>query len=222
MKIIDVPSSGKCGLTVTFPSRNGLIRRAWVVPANPQTVDQLSVRGRLATEASAYDSLTEAQQDAWAAAAANVQSKPRLGQSGPLTGLQLFIKLNANLLLVGEPAINTPADRPTFDPNVAQSLELLNTSGTITIKLVCSGSSDAFNLVWGCSPQNSGTRRPGSWRYLGELPEVVSGKSDITTLYSGKFGMPAVGQRVFIKSVQMASGWQDNPVFYHGLIPASS
>ena len=209
-------------MTVTFPSRNGLIRRAWVVPANPQTVGQLQVRGRLATQAAGYDALTEAQQDAWVAAALQVQSKPRLGQSGPLTGLQLFVKLNANLTLVGEPAINAPADRPTFDSNVCQSLELTNVSNVIALKLVCSGSSDAFNLVWGCAPQKSGTRRPLSWRYLGELPEVVSGKADLTTLYANKFGTPAVGQRVFVKSVQMAEGWQDNPVFFHGLIPASS
>ena len=58
MKIIDVPQTGKCGLTVTFPSRNGLIRRAWVVPSNPQSAEQLVVRGRLASMAAAYDALT--------------------------------------------------------------------------------------------------------------------------------------------------------------------
>ena len=129
MKIIDVPQSGKCGLTVTFPSRNGLVRRAWVVPANPQSIAQLAVRARLATQASAYDGLTEAQQNAWIAAASTVQSKPRLGQSGPLTGLQLFVRLNANLTRVGEPALTTPSDRPTFDANIATGLELTNWGG---------------------------------------------------------------------------------------------
>ena len=89
MKIIDVPQTRKLGLTVTYPSRNGLIRRSWVVPANPRTADQRTARSRLSSAAAADDSLTEAQQDAWIAAAAQEQSKPTLGQSGPLTGLQL-------------------------------------------------------------------------------------------------------------------------------------
>ena len=75
MKIIDVPQTGKLGLTVTYPSRNGLIRRAWVVPANPQTADQLVVRSRLASQAQAYDALTEAQQDAWIAAAVDLWNR---------------------------------------------------------------------------------------------------------------------------------------------------
>src|SRR5512139_3273232 len=97
MKIIDVPQTGKLGLTVTYPSRSGLIRRSWVVPANPRSADQLVQRGYLASIASAYDSLSEDEQDAWIAAAAQEQSKATLGQSGPLTGLQLFVKLNSNL-----------------------------------------------------------------------------------------------------------------------------
>ncbi len=95
MKIIDVPQSGKCGLTVTFPSRYGLTRRAWVVPANPRTADQQKVRGSMAMTAEAFRSLTQQQQDAWNAAASQVQSKSVLGQSGPLTGAQLFMKDSA-------------------------------------------------------------------------------------------------------------------------------
>jgi hypothetical protein len=212
----------KLGLTVTYPSRNGLIRRSWVVPANPRTAEQLVARSRLSNAAQAYDALTEAQRDAGVAAAAQEQSKPTLGQSGPLTGLQLYTKLNAALALVGEPAVTTPPAKPTFDANVAKSLEITNTSGTIALKLVCSGSSDSFNLVRACAPQNSGTRRPGSLRYLGELPEVVAGKSDLTALYTAKFGAPAVGDRLFIQSNQLEAGWQDLPVAFTGLVPASA
>ena len=222
MKIIDVPQTGKLGLTVTYPSRNGLIRRSWVVPANPRSAEQLVTRSRLAAAAQAYDTLTEAQQDAWIAAAAQEQSKPTLGQSGPLTGLQLYTKLNAALAMVGEPAVVTPPEKPTFDPNVAQSLELTNTAGTVAIKLVCAGSSDSFNLVRAAAPQNSGTRRPMSIRYLGELPEVVAGKSDLTALYTAKFGAPVAGQRIFVQSNQLEAGWQDLPKAFTGIVPASS
>ena len=222
MKIIDVPQTGKLGLTVTYPSRNGLIRRSWVVPANPRTAEQLLTRSYLGLSASAYDALTEAQQDAWIAAAAQYQSKPTLGQSGPLTGLQLFTKLNAALRLVGEPPVTDPPAYPTFDANVTQSLTITNTTNVIAIKLACAGSSDSFNLIRACAPQNSGTRRPGSIRYLGELPEVTAGFSDITAIYTAKFGVPAVGDRIFVQSNQMESGFQDLPKAYSALVPASS
>jgi len=222
MKIIDVPQTGKLGLTVTYPSRTGLIRRSWVVPANPRSAEQLTARSRLATQAAAYDSLTEAQQNAWIAAAAQYQTRSSLGQSGPMTGLQLFVRINANLTLVGEPTVNAPPDVPVFDANVAQSLTITNTAGTIAIKLACAGSSDSFNLVRAAAPQNSGTRRAMSIRYLGELPEVTGGFADLTTLYTAKFGVPQVGDRIFVQSNQMEAGWQDLPVAFSTLVPASS
>ena len=58
MKIIDVPQSGKCGLTVAYEGRNGLIRRAWVIPANPRTAAQLNIRTLFATEAARFRTLT--------------------------------------------------------------------------------------------------------------------------------------------------------------------
>ena len=62
MKIKDVPQTGKLGLTVTWPGRNGLIRRSLVTPRNPRTAKQQVVRQNLATQAAAYDQLTDAQQ----------------------------------------------------------------------------------------------------------------------------------------------------------------
>ena len=123
---------------------------------------------------------------------------------------------------MGEPAAETPPAKPTWDPNVCQSLELTNTAGTIAIKLVCTGTSSAFNLVRAAAPQNSGTRRPMSIRYLGELPAVEAGKADITALYTAKFGAPVAGQRLFIQSNQLEAGWQDLPIAFTGLVPASS
>ena len=90
MKIKDIPQVGKLGLTVTWPGRNGLIRRTLATPRNPRTAAQQVIRQSLATQAAAYDQLTDAQQEGWIAAAAQMQSKPTLGQSGPLTGLQLL------------------------------------------------------------------------------------------------------------------------------------
>jgi hypothetical protein len=50
MKIQDIPQTGKLALTVTWPGRNGLIRRILVTPKNPRTDRQLEVRDLLVPE----------------------------------------------------------------------------------------------------------------------------------------------------------------------------
>ena len=37
-----------------------------------------------------------------------------------------------------------------------------------------------------------------------------------------KFGVPVAGQRLFIQSNQLLDGWQELPVAFTGLVPASS
>jgi hypothetical protein len=64
MKILDVPQVGKLGLTVTWPGRNGLIRRTLVTSHNPRTRAQQVIRQSLASQAAAYDELTDEQQAA--------------------------------------------------------------------------------------------------------------------------------------------------------------
>ena len=209
-------------MTVSQDGTCGQISRALVIPSNPRTESQLDRRQVLGTFAHNWRTITEVQRLAWIEAGKLIQSDSRLGQSGPLTGFQLFIKVNCNLQIVGEPAVNTPPSVPAFDSNVVQGLELTNPGGVVAIKLTCSGSSDAFNLVWATPPKSAGRFRPSDYFYLGELPEVVSGKADITALYTAKFGAPAAGQKVFVRSKQVVDGYDDLPHQWSGIVPAAS
>jgi hypothetical protein len=56
----------------------------------------------------------------------------------------------------------------------------------------------------------------------GKPDEVVSGKANITALYTAKFGAPAAGQKVFIRSKQMLDGYADLPHQWSGTVPAAS
>jgi hypothetical protein len=69
-------------------------RRRYVVPRDPRTVGQLRARATFAAASKAWShdpQLTEEQRHAWRVKAAKIQSRPRLAQSGPLTGQQLFV-----------------------------------------------------------------------------------------------------------------------------------
>jgi hypothetical protein len=222
MKILDVPQTGKLGLTVTFPSRYGLIRRTKVVPSNPNTAPQQDVRFNFTSAARAYDALTESQQDAWIAAAGQYQSKPSLGQSGPLTGLQLFVRINATLSQFGQETVDTPPAVPTFDALAPQALVITNTAGVIALKLTCPTSPGENTILRGSSPQKSGVRRTPDARILGICPAPVTGSATITSLYTARFGAPVAGQRIFIEAQLMQNGWYGPKRTFSALVPAAA
>ena len=100
--------SGKCGHLVWQRNRYGQICYPAFIPANPRTPAQIAIRGIFGAVSKRWRRLTEAQRLAWIAVAATILSKPRLGQSGPLTGLQLFVKVNVYLAYRGLPQVDLP------------------------------------------------------------------------------------------------------------------
>src|SRR5208282_2852987 len=67
-------------------------RRRYLHPHDPRTPAQQRSRARLSAASRKYSqSLTEKQRNACSAAGAKLRSRPRLGQSGPLTGQQYSI-----------------------------------------------------------------------------------------------------------------------------------
>jgi hypothetical protein len=220
MKIIDVPQSGKLGIQVAMPGRYGQCRRAWVPPSNPQTPYQQNIRRTLATQAARWKSITEAQQNAWNAAAASHLTRARLGLNGAMTGLQLFVRLNSNLVQWGQPTVDTPSAVPSFPDLAPQNLVITNAAGVIALKLTCPTDPGADTCVLASAPVSNGTRRVPSTRVLGACPAPVAGASDITGLYTARFGVPEAGTRVFVKCFQMVDGWDSVPGVFTAVVPA--
>jgi hypothetical protein len=90
--------SGRCGDWIWFVRHGKQIRRPYVRPHAPRTPRQLRSRARLSAASRKYShSLTQKQQHARIAAGAKLRSRPRLGQSGPLTGQQYSIRKQYSL-----------------------------------------------------------------------------------------------------------------------------
>ena len=90
---------------------NKLCRRRWVKPRDPRTPTQLRYRAALTAAAKAWSDsplLTEEDRKAWCAAAKKLRSRPRLAQSGPLTGQLYFVAVNAERLLRGLEILRRP------------------------------------------------------------------------------------------------------------------
>jgi hypothetical protein len=222
MKIQDIPQTGKLGLTVTWPARNGLVRRILVTPANPRTDRQLEVRDLLSQQARRFDALTDAQQDAWNVAAAGYQSRPSLGQSGPLTGLQLFIRVNCKLGLLGQNPVDVPPAAPQFPDLAPQSLVITNTSGVVAVKLACPTDPGENTVLRASPPQNSAVRACRNFRIIGICPAAAQGSADITGLYIAEFGAVPVGKRLFVRASTMVSGFESLARQFQARVPAAA
>jgi hypothetical protein len=221
MKIQDIPQVGKLGLTVTWPARNGLVRRILVTPKNPRTDRQLEVRELLVQQARRFDALTDAQQDAWNVVANGFQSRPSLGQSGPLTGLQLFVRINCKLGLLGQDAVDAPPVAPQFPSLAVQSLVITNTAGVIAVKLACPTNPGESTVLRASPPQNSAIRACRNFRIIGICPAPADGSADITALYTAEFGAVPAGKRLFVQASTMVNGFESLPRQFQARVPAA-
>jgi hypothetical protein len=94
---VDVLRSGRWGQWVYYVRGVKQCRRRYVRPKDPRTPAQLRCRARLAAAAKAFSAngpLTPGDRREWIEEGAKVQSRVRLGQSGPLTGQQQFVGRN--------------------------------------------------------------------------------------------------------------------------------
>jgi hypothetical protein len=220
-KIISIPISGKVGLQVDMPGRFGQVRRAWVIPSNPNTASQLAVRSRLTTCIAAFEALTRAKQDAWVNAAKTMATRSRLGMSGAMTGLQLYTKLNTTLLAFGQEAIDTPPGTVVLGAVAPQNLVAAYNAGNPTLKLTCPTSPGENTVLRASAPVTTATRRTPAMVIIGTCPAPAQGSSDITALYTAKFGAPVVGAQIFVGAQLMVSGFLSEKSVFHAVVPAA-
>jgi hypothetical protein len=222
MKILDIPQSGKRGLTVTQGGRYGQISRALVIPANPRTEAQMGVRRALGNITARWRTLTEPQRNAWRAAAQAKHTVPRLGQSGPLTGSQLFTKINCSLATLGAEQADTPPSFPQFPDNPVDGLVITNLAGVISLKLGCPGTPGGNTTVRASARCSQGLAYSDDYRILGVLPAPAAGSCNITSLYAARYGSTPVGTKVFVRVNQNIDGWEDVPVELSAIVPAAA
>ena len=85
--------SGRCGDWVFYLLHAKQFRHLWAKPRDPRTPKQRYWRARLSAASRKYsEALTDEQQNACIAAGAKRRSRPRLAQSGPLTGQQWWVQ----------------------------------------------------------------------------------------------------------------------------------
>ena len=209
-------------MNVSMASPFGQVSRTLAIPSNPRTASQMSVRAILGRVAASWRALQEVQRAAWMAAAKEAKSSSRLGQSGALSGFLLFTKINCTLAQFGQEQVDAPPARPQFPDLAPAGLVITNTGGAIALKLTCPADPGENTIVRGAAPLSQGRETCRDFRVLGTCPAATQGSANITGIYTAKYGVPPVGKKVYIQVNQFVDGWEDLPVTFSAIVPASA
>ena len=219
MKILDIPQSGHCGNFVSFRTRHSQSRKAYVIPLDPRTPEQIARRKAWAQAAPRWEALTELQRLGWRSLASQIPSHGRLGDKGFLLGHQLYQMLNVNRAAVGEPWVDDAPAQALFSDNPVLDLSLTNTAGAIALGLWVSAPPKHLILVSATAPVSAGRSRPRRFVFIGLLGAPVNGLCDITQMYLAKYRALAPNQRVFIQTTQYLDGWHSYPTHFTAVVP---
>lgn len=210
MKYLGDPSSGSQAGTTASRNRFGQYKRTRATPVQPRTVAQLNQRARMTTNAAAWRALTDAQRAGWLSLGANVSRTDSLGQSYTMNGFMAFCSINNNKLDAGDAAV-------TDAPSIITPADLISATVTLTaasfsIAYTATPLAAANRLFIWVSPQSSAGRRfNGDYRLLSVTAAAAASPANALAAYTAKFGVPVVGNRIFISLETYAGGFKGSP-----------
>ena len=210
MKILDKPQSGSYAGTTASRNRFGQYLRARAIPVNPATSSQGVVRARFSANSAAWRALTAGQRSGWAGVGLSMSRTDALGQTNTLQGNQAYISVNNNRVMCGltpaadSPAVATPVSLLTVTPTV--------TSASFSIAYTATPLAAATYLVLFASPQRSAGRSYESDFRLIKVSTAAQASPFVAlTEYTAKFGVPVVGNRIFLSLITVTLGFESGP-----------
>ena len=192
--------------------RSILSVRSW--PTGQTTVAQVVRRASMSKITKSYKTLTAAQMQAWENLAQHCSGASVFGQKAELSGINLYVRLNANRVMAGEAIV---ADAPVGQVAVP-NVEYSNVS--VTPQLIVFGGivhqTSPYKLVVKMSASQSAGISSGWSKTVIISSEVEDdwGEADVTSLYLKTIGVePTPGQKVFIETY-----WLDTETGFTGQI----
>jgi hypothetical protein len=198
---------GKIGGHVASKNRAGAYLRTKVTPVNPQTSAQSTVRNRLSGLSSGWRGLTANQRASWNAAVADFAKTDIFGDLKTPTGFNLYQRLNNNLLLIGEAAIDTPPLVVAVDAFTSLSLAAEDATVAQAMTLTFAGAiaADHKVKVFATPPLSAGKSFVKSeYRLVAVLDSGDSSPYNLLAEYQAVHGSTGeAGQKIFVKVAQV-------------------
>lgn len=191
-------AAGSIGGAAFQRGASGLILRAKRRPANPQTPRQIAQRAETAFLASQWPSLEESDRLSWNALAEDKTGRTRFGDRLKYSGMNLFMKANANARLVGATTvINSPVNVEAVVPPTISGALANETDMTLTLS---SALPTGWRLAVFASKPFSVGRKSAPTNFIQSFTTLGTG--NIANLYTGyinKYGsIPSSGKVSFM------------------------
>jgi hypothetical protein len=173
----------------------------------------------MSANAALWRTITGAQRAGWTDLGLSMVRSDSLGQNYNLTGFQAFCSVN-NLLaaagtsgIVAAPALITPAGLLTAT--------LTATAATLSLAYTTTPLGAGVKLQVFASPQRSAGRQfEGDFRQLMVSAAAAASPVDMFASYSAKFGVPVIGNRIFISAVTTVGGFASGAIITSAVVTA--
>ncbi len=217
MKILDVPRSGSYQGITSSRNRNGQYVRTRATPVNPNSTQQGVVRARMSANAAAWRTLTSGQRAGWSDLGLSMSRTDSLGQSYTLTGFQAYCSVNNNNVAAGNAIV---ADAPALvTPSALLTATITLTAASFSIAYTATPLATGARLFTFVSPQRSAGRAfEADLRLLAVSAAAAASPAVVLTAYTAKFGVPVVGNRIFLSLVVYLGGFQSGPLMTSAVV----
>ena len=188
---------GKIGGHVASKNRSGAYLRTKVTPSNPNTVAQVQARSILSSLSQGWSQLTDSQRKGWNDAVKEWGTTDIFGDIKNPSGINLYVKLNSNLLNVGQAILADVPAKMEMPSVIVTIADLSVSSGTLSIYFSDNSANGVKALVRATSQLSAGVSFVKSqFRVVGH--EMVVGNGlNLLGAYEAKFGVPVVGTNVY-------------------------
>ena len=192
---------GKIGGHVASKNRAGAYLRTKVTPSNPNTVAQLQARSILASLSQGWSQLTDSQRQGWNDAVKEWGTTDIFGDIKNPSGINLFVKLNSNLLNVGLASLSDVPAKSEVPAVILIDASYRIATDNVSITFNSALADGYIALVRATSKLSAGVSFVKSqFRVIG-YENVVADNLALVGGYGAKFGTPSVGANIYV-SVQ--------------------
>jgi photosystem II stability/assembly factor-like uncharacterized protein len=217
---------GKLGGSTITKSRSGIVFKNKMSRVNSCSEIQVTMRQRITLLSKAWSQLLESQRTSWNIATTYYPQRNYFGDTVYLSGYNLYLKINLQLLLIGQSVIDTAPVRGAYVSIESASALAYNSLNYLFLSFSPTVPTDFNYKIYaspGLSPGKNYCLSP--YRFLGILPANTTSYYDLSTLYLSKIGyIGFVGQRIFIKiiPVNQSTGIEYLPYIFSIIIQAAS
>lgn len=208
-----VDGRGKLGGHVASQNKGGSYLRTKVTPSNPQTTFQTSVRQIFGALSQAWSGLTASQILAWNSAVDSWKSTNIFGDIKLPSGKALFQRLNMELETSGQAQITAPPAKLDMVQGVVDDVAINITFASLTGTGLYTGAV-AHVKVFSSGPVSAGTTFVKNLMRQVYVAQANSGtfSDDAYTNYVAKYGVPAVGQKIYVGYKYVLPNGQASPM----------